>query len=91
MKHPRSRYERRHNGIVWRNRQRFIMLNVWHSSRYFSDDWTNNVMWWARKQSSAHGNRCMCHEAKRSRSEVRKRRRGLDVKAQKKTLRLSPL
>lgn len=78
MKHPSSRSERRHNGNVWRNRQRFIILHVWYQSRYSPVDPTKNNMWWARKQSSAHGNRCCCHYEKFSRKEIRKRRRALD-------------
>lgn len=76
MKHPYSRAERRHNGEVWRNRQRFKMTQTWSYSRYKPESWTENNMWWARKQSSGHGNRCMCHYEKRT--EVCKRRRALD-------------
>lgn len=92
MKHPRSRSERRHNGEVWRNRQRFVMKNTWWRTLRSDTEWfiTNN-MWWGRKQISAHGNRCMCHAEKRSRKEVRKRRQGLDVKAGRKSLSLCPV
>lgn len=89
MNHPRSRSERRFNAEVWRNRQRRKMLDTWskHNSSWFTD----NNMWWARKQSSGHGNRCMCHCEKTSRKEIRKRREGLDARGQKKTVRLCSL
>lgn len=81
MHHPKSRAERRHNGEVWRDRQRRKM----RSWRTFSREglepaeyWKDNRMWWARKQSSAHGNRCMCHIEKTCRKSIRKRRRALD-------------
>lgn len=89
MKHPRSRSERRHNGEVWRNRQRFIMRNCW--SIFKPEGFATNRMWWGRKQTVAHGNRCMCHAEKRSRKEIRKRRQGMDVKAGRKPIHLSYL
>lgn len=100
MNHPTSRAHRRHNGDVWRNRQRFKMLATWYRGivRKFEDGqesaadyWTDNNMWWARKQSSAHGNRCYCHYEKYSPKAIRERRQGLDVKANRKSLRLSSL
>lgn len=89
MKHPQGRAERRFNGEVWRNSRRFIMKNLWWSSRREDQEWfvTNN-MWWARKQSSAHGNRCMCHYEKNSPKFVRARRNGKDVKSQRRTMQL---
>jgi hypothetical protein len=76
MHHPKSRSERRFNGEVWRDRQRFIMKNCWWSSRNDNSWFLTNVMWWARKQCSAHGNRCACHIEKIT--EKRSRRRALD-------------
>jgi hypothetical protein len=93
MKHPRNRSERRHNGEVWRNRQRRKMIVWWREYRSGSS-WfkpEDNNMWWGRKQTSAHGNRCACHYEKFSRKEVRKRRQGLDVKAGRKSVSLLSL
>lgn len=80
MKHPKGRAQRRYNGEVWRDRQRFRMSNVWgrHIDEEPAEYWKSNRTWWARKQSSAHGNRCMCHYEKFCRKEIRKRRRALD-------------
>jgi len=78
MKHPQDRAERRFNGEVWRSRQRFKMKQTWYLGRKGPDYLEDNNMWWARKQSSAHGNRCMmCHYEKHSRKYKRKRRRAL--------------
>lgn len=91
MKHPYTRSSRRHNGEVWRNRQRFIMLNVWsiHSTNSFS--LVDNNMWWGRKKTYGHGNRCMCHSEKRSRKDIRKRRQGLDARANRKSVQMQAL
>lgn len=79
MKHPQGRAGRRYNGEVWRDRQRRKMA-TWRrpNGQEPAEYWKENRTWWARKQSSAHGNRCMCHFEKRSRKEIRKRRRALD-------------
>lgn len=79
MKHPSSRGERRHNGETYRNRWRYIMVNIWYTpNRYENPEeyWVENRTWWARKQSFGHGNRCMCHFEKRT--EKRKRRVALN-------------
>lgn len=76
MHHPKSRSERRFNGEVWRDRQRFKMMNCWFYRGDKPEWFLKNNTWWARKQSSAHGNRCMCHYEKRT--EITKRRRALD-------------
>lgn len=76
MKHPQSRAERRHNGETWRNRQRYIMVVTWSSYRTRRHDPTENNMWWGRKKTYGHGNRCMCHHVKRT--ERRKRREALN-------------
>lgn len=71
MRHPQGRAERRWNGEVWRNRQRFIMKNTW----LMSGDLTQNNMWWARKQMQCHSD--CCNWYKKSSKEIRKRRRAL--------------
>ena len=73
MRHPRGRAERRFNGDVWRERQRFIMRNTWR----INQDWTSNNMWWARKKMQCHSDCCNAH--KKSSKEIRKRRRALDT------------
>jgi hypothetical protein len=75
VKHPYTRTERRSNAETWRNRQRARMF-TWYGYKDGRWDPTENNMWWARKQSSAHGNRCMCHCEKQT--QKRQRRRALD-------------
>jgi len=81
MHHPQSRVERRWNGEVWRNRQRAKMKSWWRTPNGQSAEeyWQDNNMWWGRKQTSGHGNRCLCHYEKFSSKEIRKRRRALDA------------
>jgi hypothetical protein len=79
MKHPLSRAERRHNGDTWRNRQRFVIRNIWFNRSGREDYWLDNNTWWARKRSFGHGNRCLCHYEKFDRKSIRKRRRALDM------------